>query len=122
MEALRAVEARWKDLRHDEAAAPRSMPLLEAFRAVFLNIAGFFRRAREKDPKVRGREENNKKRKRTGCDDSVGLNRAFARAFNCDSVSPTCQVVTCCSPAESTGAKEAAERTGWNRVGETGVD
>lgn len=41
-EALRALVARWNERRHDEEVAPRSMPLLVAFKAVFLNIAGFF--------------------------------------------------------------------------------
>lgn len=41
---LRAVELRWKALREVELATPRSMALWVAFKAVFLNIAGFFRR------------------------------------------------------------------------------
>jgi hypothetical protein len=41
-EALRALVARWNERRDDEAVAPRSIPLLVAFKAVFRNIAGFF--------------------------------------------------------------------------------
>ena len=41
-DALRALVARWNERRHDEEVAPRSIPLLVAFEAVFLNIAGFF--------------------------------------------------------------------------------
>jgi hypothetical protein len=40
-EALRALEARWKERRHAGEVAPRSIPLWVAFKAVFLNIAGF---------------------------------------------------------------------------------
>jgi hypothetical protein len=51
LEALRAVEVRWKARREVELATPRSMLLWVAFKAVFLNIAGFFRRIQGNNPK-----------------------------------------------------------------------
>jgi hypothetical protein len=55
LEALRAVEVRWKALREVELATPRSMLLWVAFKAVFLNIAGFSVESREEYEVVHGR-------------------------------------------------------------------
>lgn len=44
-EALQALVPRWIERRHVEEVAARSIQLWLAFEAVFLNIAGFFRRS-----------------------------------------------------------------------------